>query len=120
MMTQPPAKKTKQDALYAYLTSATPKLSGKHDLPNAIVGPAGEPTLRRLVSVEKAAAYAGVGRTKMYELIDLEVVKSGHRPGTNRRWVDLDSVDELYRSEDRMRTAADLARKRRNERGKKK
>jgi hypothetical protein len=67
----------------------------------------------RRVNVEQAADYAEVSRAKMYELIDLKVVVSGHRPGTNRRYVDLDSIDELYRSPERLRIAAELVRNRR-------
>jgi hypothetical protein len=71
---------------------------------------------KRRVTVEQAAHYAGVGRTKMYELIIVDAVVSGHRPGSNRRWVDLDSVDELYRSPERMREAEEKIRRRREER----
>ena len=68
---------------------------------------------RRRVSVEEAAEYAGVSRAKMWELIHPEVnaVVNGHRPGTNRRWVDLDSIDELYRLPERMREAEDKIRR---------
>jgi hypothetical protein len=55
----------------------------------------------------------------MYELIDVNAVKTGHRPGTNRRFVDLDSLKELYTSEERMREASELIRRRREQRAKK-
>jgi hypothetical protein len=71
------------------------------------------PKQPRRVSVEQAAAYAGISRSKMYELIELKVVVSGHRPGTNRRYVELDSVDALYQSPERLRIAEELVRNRR-------
>jgi hypothetical protein len=82
--------------------------------------PAGPPKLARLVSVDEAACFARVSRRTMYELIAVHVVKTGHRPGINRRFVDLDSVQELYESEERMREARILMRRRREERRAKK
>jgi hypothetical protein len=111
MMSLPPTKKTapkKGDELISRAVIHEGIIRISSDLPKL-----GLPETARRVSVDQAAAYAQVGRTKMWELIHHEVnaVVNGHRPGSNRRWVDLDSIDELYRSSERQHEAEEKIRR---------